>query len=352
MKQVKNWILGVALAVVLTATALAADLQKGKDAFNAGDHATALAEFTPLAEAGDAEAQEWLGWMYANGKGVEQDDAEAVKWYRLAVEGFRRAAEAGDAEAQYNLGVMYGEGRGVAQDDAEAVKWWLLAAEAGDASARYNLGWMYANGKGVEQDDAEAVKWFRRAADASHVRAQYNLGRIYFNGEGVEQNYAEAVKWWRLAAEAGLADAQNGLGVMYENGRGVEQNYGEAIKWYSLAVEQGDARAQENLDILREKVLEALFIIDDYATAHAGLTALAEVGDVAGQHFLGVMYAEGTGVVPNYHLGYMWLALAAAQGHGWGTEVRDNVARRMSPAQVAEAQAMAQKCLAQNYKGC
>ena len=38
--------------------------------------------------------------MYFNGRGVAQDDAEAVAWYR-------RGAEQGFANAQYNLGVMY-----------------------------------------------------------------------------------------------------------------------------------------------------------------------------------------------------------------------------------------------------
>ena len=67
--------------------------------------------------------------MYDEGEGVPQDDAEAVRWYRLA-------AEQGDATAQYNLGLMYDEGEGVPQDDAEAVRWYRLAAEQGDASAQ------------------------------------------------------------------------------------------------------------------------------------------------------------------------------------------------------------------------
>ena len=46
--------------------------------------------------------------MYDNGRGVPQDDTEAVKWYR-------KAAEQGHAEAQNNLGVMYLNGRGVPQ---------------------------------------------------------------------------------------------------------------------------------------------------------------------------------------------------------------------------------------------
>ena len=62
-----------------------------------------------------------------------QDDAEAVRLYRLA-------ADQGHADAQYNLGVMYANGQGVAQDDAEAVRLYRLAADQGDADAQYNLG--------------------------------------------------------------------------------------------------------------------------------------------------------------------------------------------------------------------
>ena len=84
MKQVETWILGGLLAVMLTATALAADLQKGWDAYDAGDYATALSILKPLAEAGNSDAQLTLSWMYDWGEGVAQDHAEAAKWNRLA----------------------------------------------------------------------------------------------------------------------------------------------------------------------------------------------------------------------------------------------------------------------------
>ena len=92
------------------------------------------------AEAGDAEAQQLLGDMYAAGDGVPMDFAEAHNWWRKAEQGraeaqLREAAEAGDAEAQMNLGVMYARGQGVTQDYAEAVKWYRKAAEQGLAVA-------------------------------------------------------------------------------------------------------------------------------------------------------------------------------------------------------------------------
>ena len=108
------------------------------------------------AEQGDAEAQFNLGVMYAAGRAVPQDDAEAVRWYRLA-------AEQGPAQAQRRLGLMYFRGRSVPQDGAEAVRWWRLAAEQGDAYAQRNLGIVYDRGRGVPQDDVRAHMWLNLA---------------------------------------------------------------------------------------------------------------------------------------------------------------------------------------------
>ena len=221
------------------------------------------------AEQGNAAAQTNLGNMYSNGRGVQQDRAEAVRWYRLA-------AEQGFARAQTNLGVMYSDGRGVQQDRAEAVRWYRLAAEQGFARAQTNLGNMYSNGRGVQQDRAEAVRWYRLAAEQGFARAQTNLGVMYSDGRGVQQDRAEAVRWYRLAAEQGYAAAQTNLGVMYSDGRGVQQDRAEAVRWYRLAAEQGFARAQ---------------------------------------NFLGVMYENGRGVQQDFVEAVRWYRMAAEQDH-------------------------------------
>jgi TPR repeat protein len=119
---------------------------------------------------------------------------------------------------------MYITGRGVAENDAEALKWLHLAADHGNAHAEDNLGIVYATGKGVTKDDAEALKWFRRAADHGDPQAQYNLGVRYARGEDVEQDYNEAMKWYRMAADEEYPEAENNLGVMYDNGQGVAQD--------------------------------------------------------------------------------------------------------------------------------
>ncbi len=116
------------------------------------------------------------------------------------IDALRVRAEAGDAEALYNIGLMYAIGRGVPQDDAEAARWYRLAADQGYASAQHHLGTMYDSGTTVPQDDAEAVRWYRLAADQGYVPALTNLGNMYETGEGVAQDYVQAYMWYDLAA--------------------------------------------------------------------------------------------------------------------------------------------------------
>jgi len=114
------------LTLLLGNPAFSADYQKGFTAYESGDYATALREWTPLAEQGDADAQYNLGLMYDEGQGVPQDYKAAVKWYELA-------AKQGQAAAQNNLGLMYVKGQGVIQDNVYAHMWWNIAASSGDS---------------------------------------------------------------------------------------------------------------------------------------------------------------------------------------------------------------------------
>ena len=129
-------------------------------------------------------------------------DAYQEKDYLKAVQVWRPLAQAGDSEAQYRLGVLYAEGKGVAPNDAEAALWFERAATLGNPAAQYNLGSSYAEGVGVRKDMEAAAKWFRRAADQGIVLAQLNLGLLYAAGAGVPQDPVEAMKWIDLAIYA------------------------------------------------------------------------------------------------------------------------------------------------------
>jgi hypothetical protein len=70
------------------------------------------------------------------------------------------------------------QGRGVEQNDDEAVRWFRKSAEQGFAEGQVNLGVSYTNGRGVEKNDAEAAKWFRKAAEHGSVDGQKLLDRV------------------------------------------------------------------------------------------------------------------------------------------------------------------------------
>jgi TPR repeat protein len=285
--------------------------------------------------------------IYDEGQGIPKDDSEAVKWYR-------KAAEQGHADAQYNLGVMYYKGQGVPQDYTEALKWYRKAAEQGHADAQYILGIRYSNGQGVPQDDTEAVKWYRKAAEGGNAHAQFRLGLFYYRGVlGVSQDYAKAVKWYRKAAEQGNLDAQLELGDMYDFGYYVPRDYAESAKWYLKAAEQGSTKAQCRIGTFYEN---GMGVPQHYAKAVKWYREAAETGQDRGMQFLGRMYEKGLGVPQDMIKAHMWFNLAvvtvssSSMNKEWVDlwmrnyrEDRDRVASKMTPAQIAEAQRLAEE---------
>lgn len=89
-------------------------------------------------------------------------------------------AELGDAAAQTSLGDLHYYGRGVSQNNAEALRWYRLAAAQGHARAQANLGFAYEVGHGVARDRAQAASWYRRAlaTDPDDTVARTGLARV------------------------------------------------------------------------------------------------------------------------------------------------------------------------------
>lgn len=79
----------------------------------------------------------------------------------------------------------------------------------------------------------------------------------------------------------------------------------------------------------------------DYATAVRLNRPLAEQGNANAQYNLGTFYDNGLGVPQDKVRAYMWFSLSAAQGREGAAALRDLIARRMTPAQIAEAQKLA-----------
>jgi TPR repeat protein len=164
------------------------------------------------------------------------------------------------------------------------------------------------SGQKAKAPAPESLESLRGRAEKGDAEAQWLLGIAYDEGDGVAQDYAEAVRWYRKAAEQGEAVAQSNLGLMYDKGRGVPQDYAEAVRWYRRAADVGITDAQFNL---------------------------------------GRMYSEGRGVPQDYIEAHVWFNLAASRPYNLLREVhanaRDQLARKMPPAQIAEAQRRARE---------
>ena len=73
----------------------------------------------------------------------------------------------------------------------------------------------------------------------------------------------------------------------------------------------------------------------------AWIRKAAEQGDAKAQRILGMTYDIGKGVVQDNKLAYVWSSVSAANGDVEAATNRDLFAKRLSPAVLAEAQALA-----------
>lgn len=99
---------------------------------------------------------------------ASQEVVEALKARTYAD---AKAAQSGDAKAQEKVGDIYYDGLGVQQDYAEAARWFYKSAIQNNSSAQYKLAMMYLHGEGVPVDMDYAVLLLRRAATLGHVEA-------------------------------------------------------------------------------------------------------------------------------------------------------------------------------------
>src|SRR5206468_12753844 len=75
----------------------------------------------------------------------------------------RARADAGEAEAQYQLASMYWEGKTVNRDPTEALKWYQRAAEYGHREAQAKLAELYEQGAGISRNYERAAQWYMKA---------------------------------------------------------------------------------------------------------------------------------------------------------------------------------------------
>lgn len=153
----------------------------------------------------------FLGKKYLEGNIVEQDVKEGLKWLiKATVDG-----KLGNVECF--LAEIYLEGLyGVNEDEKEALKWYRKVDEKGNTLAACQIGFMYLCGKGVDKDEKEGIKRIKKEARDGVGAAQEFLGDVYWKGlYGVEKDMEEALKCYREAAENGRQSAEDKLKELF-----------------------------------------------------------------------------------------------------------------------------------------
>ena len=314
-------------------------------------HADAARWLREAAEQGLGDAQNALGVMHAEGRGVPEDAEEAE----------RRFNQAWDSDltlvAQYNLGALCLE-RGA---DAKAWRSFQAPAEEGDPLAQSALGFLYAEGRtyGGERskgdrlsyvrhhrrhDLEEAALWYERAVEScsalsrdGHSTTRCPSVAWRLRGPGGQPfpepripppnilagrtTSSPSRKWripvlqdgWRFAyvhsrdsgpaesgplawflkgAERGHAAAQHSLGRLYKHGWGVPADESKSLMWFRLAAKQGHAEAQGDLGRLYET---GESVPQDYDKALKWYRRAAKRGHAHATRLLARCYATGTG---------------------------------------------------------
>jgi localization factor PodJL len=176
----------------------------------------------------------------------------------------------------------------------------LNAAAGGDPSAAFEVAVRYAEGRGVASNIGKAGEWYTRAAEGGIAVAQYRLASLYERGQGVPKDPAQAVIWYQRAADQGNVGAMHNLAVLMSEGVDGPPDHAKALQWFQTAAYYGVKDSQYNL---------------------------------------GVIYARGIGVAADALEAYKWFAVAAAQGDNDAAARRDEVAKILSPDDLAKARA-------------
>ena len=220
--------------------------EEGLAACHAGEWKTAARELLPEeATTTDAAVVRCLADIYFGGLNVPRDPQRAFGlWKRLA--------DLGNDEAQDMVGYFYLDGVGTDRDPGKAEQSFLRSAEQGNQNAMSELSLYYSLGFiGCCPNQQKAMYWTMRLAALGNLQAEVELVRAYSRGEIVQRDDKQAVHWALLAAEQDSTEAFLFLGYATKQGAGTERNLVEAYKWFGIAA--AHTQAAEVAEAVRER---------------------------------------------------------------------------------------------------
>jgi uncharacterized protein len=220
--------------------------EEGLSACRAGDWNAAARELAAEeATTTDAVVVRCLADMYLGGLGMRRDPAKAFQlWKKLA--------DLGNDEAQDIVGYFYLDGVGTDRNPGRAEHSFIQSANQGNKNAMSELALYYSLGFiGCCPDEQKAMYWTQKLAALGDVYAEIDLMRAYSRGAVVPKNDSEAVAWARRAAEQDSVEAYLFLGHATEQGRGTDKDLLEAYKWFNLAT--AHAKVTEAVEAARRR---------------------------------------------------------------------------------------------------
>lgn len=317
------------------------------------DYARAAKWFELAAEKDNATAMGYLGFMYANGRGVTRDKKTSETWYqKMLCQQKNGKPNMGfdDAEILESLGDIYVAGELIEKNIANARMCYYMAHSWGSADAMQKLQSIsdiildsdLSDAKDVGQEKVvrekiDAVSKLFRQADKSYAKGDYgaalaswdnaselgsiaalnHMGWLYYDGLGTEQDYGKAMELFLRAVDQGSSAAMNYIGDMYKQGIGVELDRDEARRWYDKA-DQVDSEEFINFMVMRhykgvfrEKLS---FKQQDYSEALQKYIQKAEEGDTASMNRIGRMYYYSFAGKQDHIKSLKWFMKAAKLG--------------------------------------
>ena len=242
-----------------------------------------------------------IGRMQLLGQGCEEDEEEAQRWFRDALEAFQTAETFAKKKGylRYRIGKCHAYGHGTEQNHEESARWFRQAVDENNPFAAYSLGGQYLRGQGVEQSDMEAYSLFCMAATHEkqpNAYAQYQLGKMHRDGIGTEVNLEESRLWYArayagfLAMEETMADDKLYYRLGSMNMTGTEVDLEQARYYFEKAAELGNADALYGLGKL---YLKPEFPDNDPAKAVEYLERSIAKGNAFAKYQLGKLLCQG-----------------------------------------------------------
>ena len=168
---------------------------EGQTAYDSGDEQRAAKIWQKACELGEVRGCARLGFLYKNGKGVEQDDEKAGKFYQ-------KACDAGELSGCDSLASL----RQNSGEHAKAAAIFEQACEKGFGLSCYNLAQIYEAGVGATADESKALELYVKACERGYAVVCYYLGGMYADSamgknDEAAKNSKNALKFYSLACD-------------------------------------------------------------------------------------------------------------------------------------------------------